>query len=156
MFVSVCNNIINIIIASVFKICCKMLLQGNSFSFNDTVIKFLNQNKGFFCGQHCKGYDTYMVELSIIPNVNMKIKQFLQDSKQNVAAILAVLKKQKDAHLITKLWLSISLPHSLSSRMPEFPTTAQVLNLRFFIGETSGRRLCRSCEIFSVRRLSST
>lgn len=104
MFVSVCNNIINIIIASVFKICCKMLLQGNSFSFNDTVIKFLNQNKGFFfCGQHCKGYDTYMVELSIIPNVNMKFKQFLQDSKQNVVAILAVLKKQKDAHLITKL-----------------------------------------------------
>lgn len=33
-----------------------------------------------------------MVELSIIPNVNMKFKQFLQDSKQNVVAILAVLK----------------------------------------------------------------
>lgn len=57
---------------------------------------------------------------------------------------------------MTKLWLSISFPHPLSSRMPEFPTTAQVLNLRFFIGETSGRRLCRSWEIFSVRRLSST
>lgn len=37
-----------------------------------------------------------MVELSIIPNVNMKFKQFLQDSKQNVVAILAVLKKKTE------------------------------------------------------------
>lgn len=33
MFVSVCNNIINIIIVSVFEICGEMLLQGNQLFF---------------------------------------------------------------------------------------------------------------------------
>lgn len=97
--------------------------------------------------------------VSVIPNNPwnwyLRLKYFCQFlSKEQRAGYH--LQQQMKTHLITKSWLSISFPHPLSRSMPEFPTTAHVLNRRFFIGETSGRSLCKSWEMFRVRRLSST
>lgn len=44
-----------------------------------------------------------MVVLSTMPNVNMNFNHSLQHSKLNVVDMLIVSKKQKEAHLITKL-----------------------------------------------------